>query len=1313
MPELRLKFKSEASVDGMRDPNGKKKKDVVLVFAQSDLQSIRNLVSAEGHHFDFRFRTFEKNDLRWYLEQYVRRAVGGFVHRATEVENNLRYLSKSLLPAALGDQAESILTELIGFPGHRYLTIESGSSAILALPWELAKFEGCSLAEQGVIIRRQSPTAIDPTQRDSESIKACATNMHILLVVSRPDEMGYFDHCRSARILDNIAATSSGKVVVDRCFPATIEQFEAMLAKADAAGNPYGIIHFDGHGAYNSIMRRGELCFEQPVIGKGAVSLAALPAKSLNKILRKYSPPALILLEACQTAQVTPPLMGDYSPILGTKRDLEAWAKSSALKPNFEDIIDLADAMSPDELRSNAAALTQQGFGAILHDRDLADIAVERSVVGAALEAGVSSVVGMSHSVHIDATAIFVRELYGSLANGSSIGEAVDTGRQAMRQTRLRRTPRSPNQEVGGIELADWFVPQLYQLDSDISLAKRGAAHPDSVRASPLIGRERELFQAERLLVQSPCLTIRGLAGVGKTVFVRELAFWISHSGMFPDGVFWLAPPSAPAEIEPLATSNTANGGVGQTTRIGPPDDWPALGQWLQRHRALLVIDAIESLLFCEEKQVPDGAFDSEFMEFVSLCSKTPDMPGRIMMTTRLGAENALSASGAETIVLHGLPDDKAAELLQLQLKLNGLDQTWHQLDAETRFDLLVRLAGNPGAIETAAANWPDSVGKLEPEDLDAQMAEWAKIGVEDRDRTDLGLAGLALDTLSEQTQQMLPLLTHLRGVVTHAHVRRLQSVTSEQWAEIIADWARIGLVEAIDGAPTPHRFHPWLPHRIAYLFPDQVYQQVEDAVASLYSDLFDEIAYLRPRLPEGNHLWLGAESENLRFRFARASDRKNRKQAFSAGLLILEQLAAAGLGDAELRWIRRLESVDPESRLDAIGLELRLRTCHWALSHRQRNDAVAIAVGTVIELDDKADEAEPALLARVRVGLADVLLSSGYPHAALKVYCRASADWMSLFDPADENQAPIAFHLAECLGKIGGSLANHGRLEQSWDFYRRQFMVLCTGIGNGNLSLEPVVSMARVLVALRNYVAAETLYSTTLGDTKLLSDRSLAAWFDGQGDLAAWQKRYDDAATMCQRALALYQQLNDEESQMICFRHMGAICINTGRHLEADSWLRAALDRAWESANARWASALIDLHRNLSRQRVQAMAFGGYPNEAKELSAEAQNYSLEQIAKLNGLKEYCKEADPWVRKALKLSDVEPLDDFPKDFDSAEEIMSWLRKGMEPKSDDAEDNPDQALDQRLTPVGQQAATACLIFLAMLQTQISQAASAET
>ena len=141
--------------------------------------------------------------------------------------------------------------------------------------------------------------------------------------------------------------------------------------------------------------------------------------------------------------------------------------------------------------------------------------------------------------------------------------------------------------------------------------------------------------------------------------------------------------------------------------------------------------------------------------------------------------------------------------------------------------------------------------------------------------------------------------------------------------------------------------------------------------------------------------------------------------------------------------------------------------------------------------------------------------------------------------------------------------------------------------------------------------------------------------------------------------------------------------------------------------------SALIGLHGTLSQQCVQAMTFGGYPNEAKELSTEAQDYSFEQIAKLKGLRKYCEEADPWVRKALKLGDEDPVEQLPKDFDSAAEIMSWLQKGKESASDDAGDTPGQALDQRLTPVEQQATTACFLFLALLQTQISPAAATET
>ncbi|MCP4701437.1 MAG: CHAT domain-containing protein [Gammaproteobacteria bacterium] len=82
---------------------------------------------------------------------------------------------------------------------------------------------------------------------------------------------------------------------------------------------------------------------------------------------------------------------------------------------------------------------------------DLSDRPVFGSVAPALLKAGVGSVAAFSHSVHIDAARILVRRFYRELAQGASVGRALEESRIAMHANPKRslslRTP-DPNTQA-------------------------------------------------------------------------------------------------------------------------------------------------------------------------------------------------------------------------------------------------------------------------------------------------------------------------------------------------------------------------------------------------------------------------------------------------------------------------------------------------------------------------------------------------------------------------------------------------------------------------------------------------------------------------------------------------------------------------------------------------------------------------------------------------------------------------------------------------------------------------------------------------
>ena len=92
----------------------------------------------------------------------------------------------------------------------------------------------------------------------------------VLLITARPedDACGYLDHRASAGPL--VAATEElGEAMrLTLLHPATVAGLEAELARAQQAGEPYHVVHFDGHGVYDRRVGLGGLCFEDPADGR-------------------------------------------------------------------------------------------------------------------------------------------------------------------------------------------------------------------------------------------------------------------------------------------------------------------------------------------------------------------------------------------------------------------------------------------------------------------------------------------------------------------------------------------------------------------------------------------------------------------------------------------------------------------------------------------------------------------------------------------------------------------------------------------------------------------------------------------------------------------------------------------------------------------------------------------------------------------------------------------------------------------------------------------------------------------------------------
>jgi hypothetical protein len=136
------------------------------------------------------------------------------------------------------------------------------ASLLLSLPWELLD-DGRGFLFQGnhsVRVRRRLPN------RHRQEVRPSSLPIRILLVSPRPEDArtGYIDHRISAKPLVEAVAELGALATVTLLIPPTFPALQQELTRASKAGQPYDVVHFDGHGIYNARVGLGQLCFEDP-----------------------------------------------------------------------------------------------------------------------------------------------------------------------------------------------------------------------------------------------------------------------------------------------------------------------------------------------------------------------------------------------------------------------------------------------------------------------------------------------------------------------------------------------------------------------------------------------------------------------------------------------------------------------------------------------------------------------------------------------------------------------------------------------------------------------------------------------------------------------------------------------------------------------------------------------------------------------------------------------------------------------------------------------------------------------------------------
>jgi len=608
--------------------------------AQADIRHIES----RRYSFTAPLGPIETADLRWYLESYFLWPVGVFQDRAAGIEKKLPAWGEELFKAALG--AESARKSLDswqrsangaerrfsvqvdhdlpeGAPEEAQATAREAASELLGLPWELLH-DGRAWLFQGrdaVRVRRRLPN------RQEQPARPTVLPLRILALSPRPETVGYFDHRSSAKPLTEAVESLGALACLTVLQPPTYAELEKVLRAAAGRGEPFDVVHFDGHGIYDRQQGLGGLCFET-LDGERPDErpLDLVYADRLAGLFRRHRIP-LVFLDACQTAVPATP------------------TASVAAKLLVEGVTSVV-AMSHSVLVETSRRFVEAFYTELARG----------ARVGRAMLAGQQA-------------------LFADPRRGRVLG-AGELKLQDWFVPVLYQDEQDP-------QLLTRIPPQqIQQLEAEKRRLSLGAlpAPPEH----HFQGRSRELLALERLLHREPWAVVRGTGGQGKTTLAAELACWLTRTSRFARAAFVSLEHHRHAQsvLETLGHQLLPEGA---TYLVAQFPSFAAACQPIERALAdqptIVVLDKFESIL--PERGFPTDWTDSDptttdttattAAEIFALCRRllAADSRTRLVFTTREPLPAPFDARGRER-ELGALAPDDAVKLVGEVMKQNG-----------------------------------------------------------------------------------------------------------------------------------------------------------------------------------------------------------------------------------------------------------------------------------------------------------------------------------------------------------------------------------------------------------------------------------------------------------------------------------------------------------------------------------------------------------------------------------------------------------------------------------------------------------------
>lgn len=812
------------------------------------------------------------------------------------------------------------------------------------------------------------------------------------------------------------------------------------------------------------------------------------------------------------------------------------------------------------------------------------------SVASKLIEAGIGSVLAMNYSVLVSATRLLTAAFYGALAQGQTIGQAVDAARfEMLMQPERAKLYRDGKEEA--IQLRDWFLPALYQQSIDPApfgplpaspVVDRGGvaaqsptvqrgetqrgAFPDEPRYG-FHGRERELLHLRRTLAERPIVVVHGYGGQGKTSLAAHAARWFTRTHVFQRAIFVSFERGGGLDF---ALSEMGAALLGDNFAIHQGDPIKAIAAALRDTPTLVVWDNLESILPNGDASLPDADLQKLFSAaavWFSPDSRTTQhalrsthYASRLIITTRDSSLPHPSLSPGRTAAhteLPGLGLSDALDLAAQILKDNGIARP----PREGLANLLIQLGGHPLSIQLVVPHLQAYTPDQLIAEFDALLPGFTEGKGKERNESLRVSLDFSLRRLGDETRQLLPDLAVFQHGGMEAQVVNVTQWKPSQWRRLRDELARAALLTIDQGATMGRkteegdfhgyyvRFHPTLLPYLATLLTPQRRAELEPRYAAAYHQLANYEYKEDARNPLSARAIVSRELPNFRRALdliLAAGDIDTAADFANSIAKFLNNFGRWSERDAMMGEVRKMQGAGGKA-------EFLMRSNEGERLLQQGRAAQAEQIFR--ELLDKLGDAPSYERALTLMGLGRCLADQGQPAVASEMYQQE----LTALAQLEQNQN-VKRQIGIAHVDLADVLCNMGQFDVARQEYEAAKIIMQSiNDSSGSTILGQLGTLA---LRQNDLKEAHRRYLEALDSSHRRNEpHNEAIWWHQLGRVAQKARNLPEAERCYKESLSIEERLGGKVSAAATCNELAIVAKDAGRPDEAERWYKRTIE--------------------------------------------------------------------------------------------------------------------------------------------------------